>query len=270
MEKAIFITGASSGIGKATAALFAERGWKVIATMRDPAKASFAALPNVSVLRLDVTDPVSIKSAVAEAVRISPRIDVLVNNAGYALRGIFEGYTRDQMEAQFRTNVFGLMDVIKEFIPLFKKQMDGTIVNVSSAGGRIGFPLYSLYQASKFAVEGFTESLAYELEGFGIRLRLVEPGFIITDFHTRSMERTDDKAFAEYGEFVAAALRRNASMEKRGSSPELAARVIYEAATRRGKKFRFPAGADARLALALRSALPFRLFRAIFRKALLG
>jgi NAD(P)-dependent dehydrogenase (short-subunit alcohol dehydrogenase family) len=270
VENTILITGASSGIGKATALYFAARGWKVIATMRDPAKSPFKDKPEIHVMPLDVTDPKSVRGAVAEARKISEKIDVLLNNAGYALRGIFEGYTPDQIEAQLNTNVLGLIDVVQAFLPVFRAQGGGTIVNVASVGGRIGFPLYSLYQASKFAVEGFTEALAWELEPFGIRLKLIEPGFIRTDFHTRSMDRAEDPVIPEYGDFARKTLARQAGMEKSGSPPEKAARVIFKAATSRSRKLRYAVGSDAKLALFLRSALPFRFFRVVFRRAVIG
>jgi NAD(P)-dependent dehydrogenase (short-subunit alcohol dehydrogenase family) len=270
MGRTILITGASSGIGRATALLFADKGWKVIATMRDPAKSPFADRAGISVVRLDVTDPGSVREAVGAARKISERIDVLLNNAGYGLRGIFEGYTPEQIEAQFKTNVFGLIDVVRAFLPLFREQKGGTVINLASVGGRIGFPLYSLYQASKFAVEGFTEALVYELEPFGIRLKLIEPGFIRTDFHTRSMDRAEDPGMPEYRDFVAKTAARQGGLEKQGSPPEKAAKVIYRAAVSRSSRLRYAVGSDAKLVLFLRAALPFRVFRAIFRRVVVG
>jgi NAD(P)-dependent dehydrogenase (short-subunit alcohol dehydrogenase family) len=268
--KTILITGASSGIGKATALHFAARGWRVIATMRDPSKSPFGGTEGISVIPLDVTDPESVRRAVVEARKISDRIEVLLNNAGYGLRGIFEAYTPGQIDAQFSTNVFGLIDVVRAFLPALRAQGGGTIINVSSVGGRIGFPLYSLYQASKFAVEGFTEALAYELEAFGIKLKLIEPGFIRTDFHTRSMDLAEEPDMPEYRDFAAKSIATQSGLEKKGSPPEKAARVIYRAATSQGSRLRYAVGSDAKLVLFLRSVVPFRVFRAIFKKFVIG
>jgi NAD(P)-dependent dehydrogenase (short-subunit alcohol dehydrogenase family) len=270
VARTIVITGASSGIGKATALLFAERGWKVVATMRDAAKSPFAAVPDIAVVPLDVTDPGSVSAAARAVAGISPRVDVLLNNAGYALHGVLEGYTREQIDAQLRTNVIGLIDVVRAFLPMMRAQGGGTIVNVASMGGRIGFPLYSMYQASKFAVEGFTEALSYELEPVGIRLRLIEPGVIRTDFYTRSMKEAEAPQIPDYSAFVEKALAANERMGKGGSPPEAAARVIYRAATSRGARLRWVVGSDARLVLFLRSVLPFRAFHALFRRVMIG
>jgi NAD(P)-dependent dehydrogenase (short-subunit alcohol dehydrogenase family) len=270
VARTIVITGASSGIGKATALFFAQRGWKVVATMRDTARSPFADAHGILVVPLDVTDLASVSAAARAVAGISPRVDVLLNNAGYALHGVLESYTRGQIELQLRTNVIGLIDVIRAFLPVMRAQGGGTIVNVASMGGRIGFPLYSMYQASKFAVEGFTEALSYELEPLGIRLRLIEPGVIKTDFYTRSMDNAETPRMPEYGAFVAKALAAGERMGKGGSSPEAAARVIYKAATSRGPRLRWRVGADAGLVLFLRSVLPFRVFRSLFRRIMVG
>jgi NAD(P)-dependent dehydrogenase (short-subunit alcohol dehydrogenase family) len=270
VAKTIVITGASSGIGKATALLFAERGWTVVATMRDPARSPFAGIAGITVVPLDVTDPVSVDSAAHVVEGIAPRVDVLLNNAGYALHGVLEGYTREQIEAQLRTNVIGLIDVIRAFLPVMRAQGGGTIVNVASMGGRIGFPLYSMYQASKFAVEGFTEALSYELEAVGIRVRLIEPGVIKTDFYTRSMKEAETPQVPDYRAFVEKALAANKRMGQGGSLPDAAARVIYRAATSRSSRLRWVVGSDARLVLFLRSVLPFRAFRGLFKRIMVG
>jgi NADP-dependent 3-hydroxy acid dehydrogenase YdfG len=186
MEKVVLITGASSGIGKETAKLFQAKNWKVAATMRSPEKAEdLQKIVDLECLRLDVTDIESIKSAIAETLDKFGRIDAVVNNAGYGLIGPFEAATPEQIEKQFQTNVFGLMNVYREVLPYFREQRRGFIVNVASVGGRVTFPLYSLYHATKWAVEGFSESLQYELEQFNIRVKIIEPGPIKTDFYGR-------------------------------------------------------------------------------------
>ena len=177
MTQTILITGTSSGFGEATARLFAARGWNVIATMRNPEASNALQLgDNVLVTRLDVEDLDTIEAAISEGIARFGRIDALVNNAGYGLFAVFEGASREAVKRQFDVNVFGVMDVTRAILPHFRSNRKGTIINISSGAGVIGFPMASLYSASKFAVEGFTEALGYELSGLGITVKLVEPG----------------------------------------------------------------------------------------------
>ncbi|MEO7658252.1 MAG: SDR family NAD(P)-dependent oxidoreductase, partial [Pyrinomonadaceae bacterium] len=155
MDKVVLITGASSGIGLHTAKLFQAKGWKVAATMRSPERADdLSRIVDVECLRLDVTDVPSIKSAITAAIDRFGRIDVVVNNAGYGLFGVFESATSEQIGRQFDTNVFGMMNVCREILPYFREQKRGYIVNVASLVGRVALPVTSLYAASKWAVEG--------------------------------------------------------------------------------------------------------------------
>ena len=188
MTHTILITGASSGFGEATARLFAARGWNVIATMRNPEASNALQLgDNVLVTRLDVEDLDTIEAAISEGIARFGRIDALVNNAGYGLFAVFEAASREAVKRQFDVNVFGVMDVTRAILPHFRSNRKGTIINISSGAGVIGFPMASLYSASKFAVEGFTEALGYELSGLGITVKLVEPGGAPgTGFMTRS------------------------------------------------------------------------------------
>lgn len=147
MQKVIFITGASSGIGAATVKLFSECGWRVAATMRNPERSeALASLPGVTLHRLDVTDETSIGSAFEEVMQVHGGINVLVNNAGYGMVGPFEASSSEQVERQFATNVLGLMNVVRQFLPQMRRS-GGTIINISSVGGRLTFPLYSVYHA---------------------------------------------------------------------------------------------------------------------------
>jgi NADP-dependent 3-hydroxy acid dehydrogenase YdfG len=162
MTKVVLITGCYSGIGHATAHFFADEDWNVVAAMRHPEQqgTDLKDRENVDLVHLDVTDPASIREAVKFTLEKHGHIDVLVNNAGYAVEGVFEATTREQARGQFDTNVLGLMDVIREVLPAMREQKGGTIVNVSSIGGRMTFPMYTLYNSSKFAVEGFSESMS--------------------------------------------------------------------------------------------------------------
>lgn len=186
MTKTVLITGASSGIGKATAKYFLQKGWNVAATMRSPIKTGEGTTAkNIICPRLDVTLPETIDSAVRETVERFGRIDVLVNNAGYALMGPIEGVTPEQLEHQFKTNVFGLVSTIQTVLPIMRQQGSGTIINVASIGGRLAFPLTSAYHATKWAVEGLSESIRYELQQFNIQVKIIEPGGIRTNFIDR-------------------------------------------------------------------------------------
>ena len=268
MNKVILITGASSGIGKETAKLFQTKNWKVAATMRSPEKVEdLQKIVDIECITLDVTDVDSIKSAINTTIEKFGKIDAIVNNAGYGLVGAFEASTQEQIEKQFQTNVFGLMNVCREILPYFREQKRGTIVNVASVGGRITFPLYSLYHATKWAVEGFSESLQYEVKQFGIKIKIIEPGPIKTDFYDRSMDLTRQEGLTVYDSFIDKAMP---NMQKSGeNAPDgrLVAEVIYNAVTDNSWKLRYTA--NSRLILTLRKFLPDSLFFGIIKNAVL-
>lgn len=265
MTQTMFITGASSGIGRATAQLFQQRGWNVAATMRHPDQAGdWIKLDRTLGLRLDVTDGPSIQAALDAAIARFGAVDVLVNNAGYGTVGPFEASTPEQVERQFDTNVFGLMNVTRAFLPHFRERRTGVIVNLSSVGGRITFPLYSIYHATKWAVEGFSEALVYELEPLGIRVKIVEPGPIKTDFYDRSLDVMSKPGLIAYDTLVTRAMP---AMQKAGADapgPEVVARAIYKAATDGRRRLRYPA--NSAVVLMMRRLLPTRLFMAVVKK----
>lgn len=247
----VLITGASSGIGQAAARLFADRGWHVAATMRNTAAgAALAGYGNVAVLPLDVTDAASVERAVAATLDRFGRIDAVVNNAGYGVFGPFETATDEQIRQQFATNVHGVFAVTRAVLPAMRRQGSGTIVNVASLGGLISLPLFSLYNATKFAVVGFTESLSYELAPFGIRAKTVAPGGVATDFAGRSMARTFESGEGAYGDILSKVM--TAMSQRRGSysTPESVAEVIFTAATDETDRVLYLAGADAEQAFA--------------------
>jgi NAD(P)-dependent dehydrogenase (short-subunit alcohol dehydrogenase family) len=269
MSKTILITGASSGIGKATAEYFAARGWNVAATMRQPEREiTLGALPNVKLYRLDVTDQATIAQTVTAVIQDFEKIDVVVNNAGYGAVGIFEKATEEQIEKQFATNVFGVMRVVRAILPHFRNNRAGTIVNVTSMGGRVTFPTYSVYHATKWAVEGWAESLAFELRPFNIRIKNVEPGAIKTDFYDRSLvvfandELTD---FDRYEQAVAVYMREAGDT---APGPEIVAKTIFRAATDSSWRLRYPARSQASFLLFLSWLFPLRWFQAAIRRAM--
>ncbi len=242
--KAVFLTGCSSGIGHATALLFQKNGWTVFATMRNPnAAKDLATLENVHVLALDVTDPNTVRQAITAAEAIQP-IDVLVNNAGYGAYGPLESTPTESIERLFKTNLLGLIDVTRAVLPHLRKRGTGTIINVSSLGGRTAWPLGSLYHASKFAIEGLSEALLFELEAAGINIKVVQPGRVATDFNGRSVDINVDPAITEY-QPVIQALMASATQDHYRTEPQVPAEVIFTAATDGTKQFRYPSGNDA-------------------------
>ena len=268
--KTVLITGASSGIGKAAARLFQARGWNVAATMRSPEKETeLAKLDRVFCAALDVTRPESIREAVKSAVTKFGGLDVAVNNAGYGAVGPFEAAAREQILRQFDTNVFGLMEVTRAVLPHFREQRSGVLINISSWGGRLTFPLYSLYHATKWAVEGFSESLQFELEPFHIRVKLVEPGPVRTDFYSRSADFLADPQLTAYNEVVGRVMSEVHTAGAQGSPPEAVASVVFRAATDGKWKLRYPVGLFESAMLLLRRGVPDRWFHALIRQVLM-
>jgi NAD(P)-dependent dehydrogenase (short-subunit alcohol dehydrogenase family) len=247
--KTVLITGTSTGLGKTAALLFAARGWNVIATMRRPAAATpeLARLGNVLVTRLDVQDRASIAAAIDAGIARFGRIDALVNNAGFGLFGVFEATPREKIAEQFEVNVFGVMDVTRALLPHFRARRSGLIINISSGAGVFTLPMLSLYCASKFALEGFSEALSYELASQNITVKIVEPGGVVsTRFGERSGEEAArTEAIPDYEAFVAGANAAFAGLRgQRLGTEDDVARVIYEAATDGGDRLRYLGTAD--------------------------
>jgi NAD(P)-dependent dehydrogenase (short-subunit alcohol dehydrogenase family) len=252
----IFITGASSGLGKATAKLFAARGWNVIATMRHPEhETELPQLPGVHLLPLDVTDPAQIEATVQQAIALHP-VDVVFNNAGYGLIGALEALSDEQLTQLVSTNLLGVIRVTKAFLPHLRERKSGRIISTTSIGGLIAFPLYSLYHATKWAVEGWSESLSFELAQYNIQVKTVSPGGIATDFTGRSLAVAEHPAYADLLQKLLAG-QANAQF----SSAEAIAEVVYEAATDQKDQLRYQAGADAVATYAQRLAAGPEAFR---------
>jgi NAD(P)-dependent dehydrogenase (short-subunit alcohol dehydrogenase family) len=256
MKKTVLITGASSGIGKATALYFASQGWNVAATMRSPEKETgLSSIQNLKLYRLDVTDTASIETAIQHAIADFGQIDALVNNAGFGADGVFETMSDDFIRNQFDTNVFGLMRVTRAIIPYFRAQKSGSIIQVASMGGRLAFPLYSIYHGTKWAVEGFSEALQYELAAFNIQVKIIEPGAIKTEFYGRSRAFVG-MDFEPYKAFAAKVEKVGQDAGAKGEKPEVVAQTIFKAATDGSSKMRYPTGAPAPMLLLLRKLIP--------------
>lgn len=246
MKKTVLITGTSTGFGKESTKLFQKKGWNVIATMRSPEKEEeLIKLENVLVTRLDVQDNTSIRKAIKEGIEKFGKIDALINNAGYGAIGIFESSTQDHVRKQFEVNVFGLMDVTREMLPHFRTNGKGVIVNISSYGGRVALPIGSLYNASKFAVEGFSESLAHELAALNISVKLIEPGGVATNLRNNMVMIKNETPGYEKLASSFWQLHTKSTQQLKKATPEDVAIAIYEATTDETKKMRYVVGDDA-------------------------
>ena len=255
MKKTILITGASSGIGKATAILFHQKGWNVIATMRKPEEEQeLTSLENVLVTRLDVTDVNSITKAVALGIEKFGKIDALLNNAGYGAYGPLEATPLEKIERQFGTNVIGVLNTTKAVLAHFRQNKSGVIINISSIGGKVTFPLGTLYHGTKFAVEGLSEALHYEMKAIGVKVKIIEPGMVLTDFGGRSFDFNNDENLTEYQNLVQDVFTWFGGMQQSGSPASAIGEVIYTAATDNSDQLRYAAGKDAEMLLGKRQA----------------
>ncbi len=249
--KTVLITGCSSGIGKAAARLFASKGWNLVATMRNPAaEADLTQISNILVTRLDVQDRDSIDQAITAGIARFGSIDTLINSAGYGQYGLFEAISREKIQQQFDVNVFGVMDVTRAILPHFRKNKSGVIINISSGAGIFTLPMISLYCASKFAIEGFSEALAYELASQNILVKLVEPhgGVTNTCFNERStQDNAKDDSLVDYDDFAKQTSEAFASMSAaRTISSDDVAKIIFDAATDGTNRLRYLVGNDTR------------------------
>ncbi|TRW24850.1 SDR family oxidoreductase [Flavobacterium zepuense] len=262
--KTIFITGASTGLGRATAKLFHQKGWAVIATMRNPEnETELNLLENVTLLPLDVTNQEQIGSATAQA--IEQGVDVVFNNAGYGLLGPMEAITHQQIVKQIDTNLLGVISVTQAFIPYFRKRKSGLFITTTSMGGLFGFPLASIYHATKFALEGWSESLSLEMSLFNIGVKTVAPGGIATDFGGRSLEMPSHPAYNDANAKVWSLFDTDTF-----ATAEDIATVVYEAATDGKDQVRYVAGNDAKALYARHKEIGNEAFRIEMRQNVLG
>jgi NAD(P)-dependent dehydrogenase (short-subunit alcohol dehydrogenase family) len=251
-EKIAIVTGSSTGIGFETSLLLAKNGFRTYATVRNPDKAKEirdisdkGELP-IRVVELDVDSDKSVKDAIDKINDESKRIDVLVNNAGYALFGALEDLSMDEIKAQFETNLFGAIRVMKAVLPIMRKQQGGTIVNVSSMGGRIAFPLDPAYHGTKFALEGVSESVHYETQPFGIKVVLIEPGVIGSNFlRNAKLAQMAVEPSSPYAPMVQTLQKVSARIYDQATPPEEVAKAILNAVTVDNPNLRYVVGNDA-------------------------
>jgi len=251
MEKVAIVTGSSSGIGFETSLALAREGYFTYATMRDTAKSNkikeITQKENlkISILELDVDDEKSVKSAIAQILNQKQRIDVLVNNAGWGLWGCVEDVSVDEFKEQFETNFFSIIRLIQEVAPTMRKQSSGTIVNVSSVVGRIGFPASPAYISSKFALEGLSESLRFEFAPFGIDVIIIEPGVIKTDFMKNMKMAKKSELDTVYKDITTKVVSGVKMMVEMGTPPKEVANTIVKAIKDKKPLPRYVVGNDA-------------------------
>ena len=249
-DKVAIVTGSATGIGYETAIHLAKNGFYTYASMRNLPKADkiskIAKSQNLPlrVIQLDVTDDISITKAIGTVINESGKVDVLVNNAGYGLVGSIEDMSIEELKAQYETNVFGVFRVTKEVLPHMRKQHGGSIINISSIAGRIALPLYSAYVSTKFALEGLSESMAYELEPFGIRVVIIEPGAIKSNFR-REQAAKGSSENSPYSSMMQSPSKAIEKMLKDRLNPEEVAKTIVQAIENSKPKLRYIVGKDA-------------------------
>ena len=254
ITRVAIVTGSSSGIGFEIALTLARNGFQTYATMRNLAKSenikSIASKENlpIHIEQLDVIDNNSVTNAIQAIVSKADRIDVLVNNAGYALTGAFEDLAIEEIKAQYETNFFGLIRTTQAVLPIMRKQKSGTIVNISSGAGRFGYPTGSAYVSTKFAVEGLSESMAYELEPLGIKVILVEPGVIKTNIaNGMVIAKKSQNSNSPYSQIMQKMSTSFEHMLENASSPDLVAKVVLQAVTSENPSLRYLAGKDVEM-----------------------
>ena len=271
----VLITGASAGIGRATALFLAERGYNVIATSREASRLDGlhedAAERGVAVtgVELDINSDEAVSLVVPELIQRHGAIDALVNNAGFGLWGPVEALSDAELKNQFEANFFAAVRMMQAVLPAMIEQRRGTIVNISSVLGRMGTPFNGAYVASKFALEGISESLKIEVQPFGVRVALVEPGLFRTNFGANSVrgEATEDSD--AYAPLIRRYSGNHDIFEHLGGNPVRVAKVVHKVITSPSPNFRYPVGIDARAGMLAARVLPERIYWRIMSKATL-
>jgi len=262
MHQVALITGCSSGIGYETALMLARNGFHTFATMRNTKKSNSLEeiikkeRLDLNIRELDVNDDTSIEKTINCIKSEANRIDVLINNAGYGLVGFFEDLTLDEIRNQFETNFFGVLNITKKIIPIMRFQKSGTIINVSSGAGQVGFPGISAYVSTKFAIEGFSESLMYELFPYGIKVVIIEPGVIKTNFFRNCIVSEHSmKKSSPYSRSLDKFQRNVELMQEHATSPINVAKVIMQVLGNNEPKQRYIVGNDVAMILEAKKSL---------------
>ena len=275
-QKVAIVTGSSSGMGFETSLILARNGFYTYATMRKLEGEGSKHLADITksenlplqIIRLDVNDDKSVKEAINTIVKEKDRIDVVVNNAGYDLMGALEETSMEEIKGQFETNLFGAIRVLQAVIPIMRKQKAGTIVNITSLGGRVSFPLNSAYHATKFAFEGLSESIQYELEPFGIKIIVIEPGGVGSNFmnNLKMASNASDPSNSPYGSFQNSISEYFKQWLQSAIHPSEVPKTILHAVTSDNPEFRYVVGKDAMMTLESRKSMSDREFQGMIKK----
>jgi NAD(P)-dependent dehydrogenase (short-subunit alcohol dehydrogenase family) len=275
-QKVAIVTGSSSGMGFETSLILARNGFYTYATMRKLEGEGSKQLTDITksenlplqVILLDVNDDKSVKNAINTIAKEKDRIDVVVNNAGYDLMGALEETSMEELKGQFETNFFGAVRVLQAVIPIMRKQKGGTIVNITSLGGRVSFPLNSVYHATKFAFEGLSESIQYELEPFGIKIIVIEPGGVGSNFmkNLKMASKASDPSNSPYGSIQNRISEYFKQWLQSAIHPSEVAKTILHAVTSDNPEFRYVVGKDAMMTLESRKSMSDREFQGMIKK----
>lgn len=261
MKQVAFITGASSGIGKATAKLLAQKGYTVYGAARRIAKMNDLQEAGIHLIELDLANEASMVAAIDNLLQNEGRIDILINNAGYGSYGAMEDVPLSEAKYQFEVNIFGLARITQLALPAMRKQQSGKIINISSIGGSFGEPHGAWYHASKYAVEGLSDSLRMELKQFGIDVIIIKPGAILTDWsHIARENLLKTSADTAYSTLAQKHAQMLANADKNGSTPAVVANTILKAIESKRPKTRYLTGSGANMVMFLKSVLSDRLF----------
>jgi short-subunit dehydrogenase len=263
-KRIVLITGGSSGIGQATARLLAQRGFTVFGTSRNPSSAE--TMSGVEVLPLDVCSDEAVEACLSTLLKKTGCLDILVNNAGYVLRGAIEEPTLEEVKAQFETNLFGVVRMIKGVLPIMRRQGSGQIINISSGVGLVPSPFMGFYAASKFALEGYTEALRHEVKPFNIQVSLVEPGFIKTRVWQNMKEASG--RISDYDPWRERARKVRHQFEEKALEPTVVAEVILRIIESKSPRLRHAVGSDVVKISRMRRFLPEAMFEKGMRRTL--
>ena len=255
-QEVVLITGASSGIGQSTARLLAKQGFSVFGTSRKPS--GIDAIPGVEVLPLDVRLDESVDACLEAVLKQAKRLDIVINNAGYELGGAIEETTLEEVKAQFETNFYGVVRMIKAVLPIMRRQGKGQIINISSLAGLATVPFLGVYSASKFALEGYTERLRHEVKPFNVQVSLVEPGFIKTNLAGNRQYVANQ--ISEYNPWRQRAFEAMGQYEEKAPEPTLVAECVLHLIKNKSPKLRYRVGKDVTSTNRLRRFLPESLF----------
>lgn len=267
MSKVIVVTGASSGIGHATVSALLEKKWTVYATARDISKLTDLRDLGAQTLELDVSDEYSIKKAISEIVKKEKKIDVLVNNAGFGSYGAVEDSSIGEVKKQFDVNLFSIGRILKVVLPFMRERKSGTIINISSMGGKIYTPLGAWYHATKHAVEGFSDCLRIELAPYGIKVVIVEPGVIKTNFYSRAMKDMEkSQVTGAYKKMTDVMTENFKKSGETGADPSVVAKSIVKVIESDNPRTRYAVPGDAKMNIFMRKILPDKLFDKVLIK----